>query len=73
MPMHTDPMQHELTPDQAREIVRLRGRHPDAEVTVHQRPWGIIVELRRGSRTVALRRFSWTGETVADSPIHLAA
>jgi hypothetical protein len=66
-------MPHELTPDQAREIVRLRRRHPDAEVTVHERPWGIIVELRHRHRTVALRRFSWTGETVADSPIDLAA
>jgi hypothetical protein len=66
-------MHHELTPDQAREIVGLRRRHPNAEVTVHQRPWGVIVELRQGARTVALRRFTFNGETVGDSPIRLAA
>jgi hypothetical protein len=64
---------HELSIDQAREIVRLRRRHPGADVRVHERPWGLIVEVRRGSRTIALERFTWTGETVTDTPIRLAA
>ena len=32
-------MTPELTIDQAREIVRLRMRHPRAEVVVHHEPW----------------------------------
>ncbi len=44
----------ELTPDQARLIARLRRRHPGADIRAHQRPWGVIVEVRDGRRTVSL-------------------
>jgi hypothetical protein len=56
----------ELTTDQARGIWRLRRRWPGAEVQVHQRPWGVIVELRRAGRAVALAGFDGTGTMRAD-------
>jgi hypothetical protein len=51
----------ELTTDQARLIARLRLRWPDAEVRVHRRPWGLIVEVRRGDRTISLTAFDGEG------------
>lgn len=54
-------MDPELTLPQAREIARLRRRHAGAELRVHHRPWGLIVEARRGPRTVGLRRLDWSG------------
>lgn len=63
----------ELTIDQMREIVRLRRRHPRAEVLVHHRPWGIIVEARRRGHTIELERFDWTGAVTPDHQIPLAA
>ena len=44
----------ELTLDQARLIARLRRRWPDADIRAHQRPWGVIVEVRRDGRTISL-------------------
>ena len=44
----------ELTIDQVRLIARLSRRWPDADVRTHQRPWGVIVEVRRDGRTVSL-------------------
>lgn len=64
---------HELTVDQAREIVRLRRRHPRAEVLVHQKPWGLIVEARRRGHAIELERFDWTGAVEHDKQIALAA
>jgi hypothetical protein len=66
-------MAHELTIEQMREIVRLRRRHPRAEVIVHPKPWGIIVEARRGRLAVELERFDWGGAVAADQRIALAA
>jgi hypothetical protein len=66
-------VEHELTQEQAREIAQLRRRHPGAELRAHQKPWGVIVEVRRGDRTVALERFDWTGAALADRPVGLAA
>ena len=66
-------MPGELTIDQMREIVQLRRRHPRAEVVVHQRPWGIIVEARRGGHAVELERLDWTGAVTADQPVARAA
>lgn len=66
-------MEHELTMRQAREIARLRGRHPGADLVVHRRPWGLIVEARRGRRTVELERFDWSGAALPDQPLRLAA
>jgi hypothetical protein len=54
-------MERELTLRQAREIARLRLRHPGAEVLVHHKPWGLIVEARRSHRTIELERFDWIG------------
>ncbi|HXS45527.1 MAG TPA: hypothetical protein VN751_12940 [Solirubrobacteraceae bacterium] len=51
----------ELTTAQARLIARLRARWPEAEVRAHQRPWGVIVEVRRGERTVSLTAFDGEG------------
>jgi hypothetical protein len=62
-------MAHELTMRQMREIVLLRRRHPRAEVLVHQKSWGIIVEARRGGHVVELQRFDWTGAVMPDRPI----
>jgi hypothetical protein len=66
-------MAHELTVDQMREIVRLRRRHPRADVLVHQKPWGLIVEARRSGHTIELERFDWTGEVLPDQQIAFAA
>jgi quinolinate synthase len=66
-------MPHELTIEQMREIVRLRRRHPRAEVIVHPKPWGIIVEARRSGHAVELERFDWTGAVEPDQQIPLAA
>jgi hypothetical protein len=63
----------ELTIDQAREIVRLRRRYPRAELRAHQKPWGVLVEVRQGDRTLTLERFDWDGAAVMDRPIPLAA
>jgi hypothetical protein len=51
----------ELTTDQARLIARLRRRWPHAEVRAHQRPWGVIVEVREGDRTLSLTALDGTG------------
>ena len=66
-------MHLELTLSQAREIVRLRKRHPDAEVCVHERSWGLVVEAHRGGHVVELERFDWTGAVVADVRVDRAA
>jgi hypothetical protein len=54
-------MDLELTTEQARRIARLRRRWPQAEVRVHRRSWGIIVEVRADGRTLALTRLDGTG------------
>jgi hypothetical protein len=51
----------ELTTDQARIIARLRRRWPGAEVRVHERTWGLIVEVRDGDRTISLTRLDGGG------------
>jgi hypothetical protein len=66
-------MAHELTIDQMREIVRLRRRNPRADVLVHQKQWGLIVEARRSGHTIELERFDWTGAVTPDQQIALAA
>jgi hypothetical protein len=66
-------MDAELTLEQAREIHILRRRHPGATLRVHERPWGVIVEVRRGGRTVAMERFTYDGGVERDAPIRLAA
>jgi hypothetical protein len=66
-------MAHELTTRQMREIVLLRRRHPGAEVRVHQKPWGIILEARRRGHVVELQRFDWTGAVMPDRQITRAA
>ncbi len=65
-------MSHELTLDQAREIMRLRRRHPRAEVIVHSKPWGIIVEARGSGHALELERFDWTGAVTPDKQIAFA-
>jgi hypothetical protein len=66
-------MDAELTLDQAREIHGLRLRHPGAELHVHERPWGVLVEVRRDDHVVTLERFEFNGAVVHDAPIRLAA
>jgi hypothetical protein len=68
-----DRADHELTVAQMREIVCLRHRHPNAEVVVHPKPWGIVVEARRSGHAVELERFDWSGGVMPDRPIALAA
>ena len=63
----------ELTTDQARLIARLRLRWPDAEVRVHRRPWGLIVEVRRGDRTVSLTALDGNGGIEAERLVERAA
>jgi hypothetical protein len=63
----------ELTTDQARYIARMRTGWPDAEVHVHQRAWGVIVEVRRADRTIALVAFDAHGGVHRDAPLRRAA
>lgn len=66
-------MDRELSLPQARAIVRLRRRHPGAEVLLHERPWGLVAEVRRDDRVTELVRFDWTGAVLPDVRIPLAA
>jgi len=63
---------HELSMNQMREIVRLHRRHPCAEVLVHHKPWGLIVEARRRGHAVELERFDWSGAVEPDRQIAFA-
>ena len=63
----------ELTTDKARYIARMRGGWPDADVHVHQRSWGVIVEVRRMERTIALVAFDAHGGVHRDAPLRRAA
>ncbi len=53
--------ERELTLPQAVEIARLRRHRPEADITVHRRTWGIVIEVREGGRTVELERFDFDG------------
>lgn len=66
-------MDAELTLEQAREIHILRRRHPGAVLRVHERPWGVLVEVVRHGHTIALERFEFGGAVIHDAPIRLAA
>ena len=63
----------ELTTDQARYIARIRAGWPDAEIRVHQRAWGVIVEVRRQDRTIAVVAFDAHGGVQRDAPLRVAA
>jgi hypothetical protein len=63
----------ELTTDQARLIARLRLRWPGADVRVHPRPWGVIVEVRHGDRTVSLTALDGAGGIEAERHVARAA
>jgi hypothetical protein len=63
----------ELTTRQTRLIARLRTRWPEADVRAHQRPWGVIVEVRRGDRTVSLTAFDGEGGVHEDVGVAFAA
>ena len=67
----------ELTVSQARAVYAIRRRHPGAELTFHERPWGFILELTRprpsgGRRVVGLARFAVDGSIRPDVPLPLA-
>jgi hypothetical protein len=66
-------MDRELTIEQAREIARLRARHPGAELRVHERSWGVIVEARRRDHVIALERFAYGGAIEPEQRLGLAA
>jgi hypothetical protein len=63
----------ELTSRQARTIARIRNRWPGAEVRAHQERWGVIVEVRRGGRTIHLAGFDGRGGVRDDRPLARAA
>ena len=63
----------ELTTDQARLIARLRRKWPQAQFRVHQRPWGVIVEVREGERTLWLTALDGTGGIADEHPLGWAA
>jgi hypothetical protein len=42
-------------------------------VRAHQRSWGVIVEVRRSRRTVALVGFDGAGRVLRDEPLRRAA
>jgi hypothetical protein len=64
----------ELTVSQARVVAHIRGKHPDAILTLHPRPWGYILEVAEpraggGTRTLALARFEPGGAIVPDRAV----
>ena len=59
----------ELTTDQARYIARMRSGWRDADIRVHQRAWGVIVEVRRSEHTIALVAFDAHGGVHRDAPL----
>lgn len=63
----------ELTTDQARYIARMRSGWHDADIRVHQRGWGVIVEVRRIGRTIAIVAFDAAGGIQRDEPLRRAA
>jgi hypothetical protein len=63
----------ELTTDQARYIARMRAGWPDADIRAHQRTWGVIVEVRRAARTIAIVAFDGGGGVHRDAPLRRAA
>jgi hypothetical protein len=63
----------ELTTDQARLVARLRRRFPDDDVRAHQRRWGVILEVRRGRRTISLTALDGDGGVRDDRPLPRAA
>ena len=63
----------ELTTDQARLIARLRHKWPQAEFRVHQRPWGVIVEVRDGDRTLSLTALDGSGGMTDEQHLSWAA
>jgi hypothetical protein len=63
----------ELTTDQARLIARLRRRWPNADFRVHQRRWGVIVEVRDGDRTLSLTALDGAGGVEDERPLSWAA
>ena len=66
-------MAFELSTDQARYIARMRTAWPDGDVRVHQRSWGVIVEVLRHRRTVAIVAFDADGGVHRDAPLRRAA
>ena len=65
-------MDFELTADQARAVWGLRRRFPGAELRTHQRPWGVILEVRRGGRTLALTCLENDGGERQDESLRVA-
>ncbi|MEN3284100.1 MAG: hypothetical protein V7607_5240 [Solirubrobacteraceae bacterium] len=63
----------ELTTDQARLIARLRRRWPQAEVRVHQRAWGVIVEVQGDGRTISLIALDGSGGITDEQHLSWAA
>jgi hypothetical protein len=66
-------MDLEITIDQARLLGRLRRRYPDADVRVHSRSWGAIVEVRRAGHVVGLTALKADGSIAPDRPLTRAA
>ena len=63
----------ELTTDQARLIARLRRKWPQAELRVHQRPWGVIVEVQVDGRTISLTALDGSGGMTDEQHLSWAA
>jgi hypothetical protein len=59
----------EITIAQAREIARLRRRHPAASVLLHHRAHDLIVEVQRRGHTVTLERFGEDGTVLGEHPV----
>jgi hypothetical protein len=67
----------ELTVSQARAVYAIRRKHPEAELTFHERSWGFILELTKprrsgGRKVIALARFATDGSIRPDMPLPLA-
>ena len=63
----------ELTTDQARVAAALRRRWPDGRVVSHERPWGVILEVRARGPAVDLVAFRADGGVEHDADLRWAA
>lgn len=63
----------ELTTDQARLIARLRRQWPQAQLRVHERPWGVIVEVHADGRTISLIALDGSGGITDEQHLSWAA
>jgi hypothetical protein len=63
----------EITTEQARAADALRRRWPNGRVLSHERPWGVILEVRVGDRAVDFVALTTDGRVDTGADLRCAA